>query len=709
MPQDHARRPASVTGTPPAGGTAARTAQTPIASTVPEPHGKPGGPGLFHHKGWQAPPYIQHVAGALMKQGRSESDAYHAAVGIVENWAAGHDGKGHKVHPDVQAAAIKNIAEWKALIAATHATRGDTTVSAEIARVGPEGYIHGYIFVGVPGSAAHVAALHDLASKAQAGGHGDAARLLHAAAEAVQHRNRTTAVAALGQALSKSAGDDNLQAGIRAHFAKVQQMAARTQPGGNMTTLTRLAQRAAAADPGSDDHVAAMHALADKADSGGNQDAAKHLHAAADAVGGGDRAVALRHLGQALRAAKGNQDLQSAIGAHTAKVQQLSRATTAAGRTTMTDLSRAEMSAAAINNLPDDAFAHIEPGGKKDSTGRTTPRDLRHYPIHDAPHIRNALGRAGAALQGDDPDAKRIAAAAMPKIKAAAKAKGIGQPAAAGNGDGDGAAAPATRAGDIYRTYPLEDCRIMRASDGSDYASGRVVEAYAAIWNTPAEIHDHEGHYEEEIDPAAFNDALRAAHPSLNNGYWRVAYLFNHGMTVHGTPAERFSLPAGVPQHISAEAHGLLTRTYMAETPLGDELLELVSIGALRSQSFTGGIVRSTPPLRGPGDRYRKQPGGGLTRVRRLTLGLREYGLTPFAAYSGAEVLGVRMQLPAGYQTPAAEEYDPVDADALAGMDGDGSGDPPGAGDASRSLGNRLYRLRTQEMLEQAGITLPAS
>ena len=36
------------------------------------------------------------------------------AIGIVKNWAAGHDGHGNRVHPDVQAAAAKAAAEWEA-------------------------------------------------------------------------------------------------------------------------------------------------------------------------------------------------------------------------------------------------------------------------------------------------------------------------------------------------------------------------------------------------------------------------------------------------------------------------------------------------------------------------------------------------------------------------------------------------------------------
>ena len=82
-----------------------RTAETATASTVHEPLGKPGGPGLFKHKGWQLPAYIQHVATDLREKGKDESRAIAMAIGIVRNWSEGHDGKGNKVSAVVQAAA----------------------------------------------------------------------------------------------------------------------------------------------------------------------------------------------------------------------------------------------------------------------------------------------------------------------------------------------------------------------------------------------------------------------------------------------------------------------------------------------------------------------------------------------------------------------------------------------------------------------------
>jgi hypothetical protein len=79
----------------------------------------------------------------------------------------------------------------------------------------------------------------------------------------------------------------------------------------------------------------------------------------------------------------------------------------------------AEMTAASINDLPDSDFAYIEPGGKV-VDGKTEPRSLRHFPIHDAAHVRNALARLDQSPFGDK---------ARAKVEAAAKWMGIGEPA----------------------------------------------------------------------------------------------------------------------------------------------------------------------------------------------------------------------------------------------------------------------------------------
>jgi len=87
---------------------------------------------------------------------------------------------------------------------------------------------------------------------------------------------------------------------------------------------------------------------------------------------------------------------------------------------TREELAKAEESAADQNDLPDSDFAYIEPGGKKDDEGKTVPRALRHFPINDAAHVRNALARLSTSP---------FEAKARPKVEAAARRMGIGEPA----------------------------------------------------------------------------------------------------------------------------------------------------------------------------------------------------------------------------------------------------------------------------------------
>jgi HK97 family phage prohead protease len=291
---------------------------------------------------------------------------------------------------------------------------------------------------------------------------------------------------------------------------------------------------------------------------------------------------------------------------------------------------RAQMAAAKINDLPDSAFAYIEPGGKKDDQGKTVPRSKRHFPIHDAAHVRNALARAPQSPFGDK---------AMPKIKAAAKKMGIGEPAEKARSDMF--AGPQL----FVRSYPLEDIRILSRAQGSEYADGRTVEAYAAVFDSESEIHDGEGHYMEVIDRTAFNRAIEHARPQGSRTAWRTGVFYNHGMTLHGTPSDRFSVPLGSPVDMRVENHGLLTVTRYNNTTLADEILESIRSGDITGHSFTGRIIRSDPsrPARG----YRPTARGSLPKVRRLELGLREYGPTPFPAYVDAAVVGVRSMLAA--------------------------------------------------------------
>jgi hypothetical protein len=161
-------------------------------------------------------------------------------------------------------------------------------------------------------------------------------------------------------------------------------------------------------------------------------------------------------------------------------------------------------------------------------------------------------------------------------------------------------------------------------------------------------------------------------------------------------------MPIGVPVDIRAEARGLLTRTRYSETPLADEVLENIRAGAVTSQSFTGAIMRSTPQLR-RGDRHRPDSAGQLRTVRRTELGLREYGPVLWPAYSGAEIVGVRMS------TPGSWSPDPDDTDeALLPDEGPAAGDPLARADgdehSARYHQHALYTMRSKEAREQAGL-----
>jgi len=178
----------------------------------------------------------------------------------------------------------------------------------------------------------------------------------------------------------------------------------------------------------------------------------------------------------------------------------------------------------------------------------------------------------------------------------------------------------------ITRTAPLLDYEIERSGDG------RVVVAYAAAFNNDYEVSDQDGHYDERVNPAAFNKVL-ARSGSINN----VQVYFNHGLTLWGTPSDRYSAPVGVPEEITPDGRGLLTRTRYAKSELGEEMLQLWRDGAIRGQSFRGAIYESrTVSKRGP---------NGRPVIERLQLGLKEYGPTPHPANSDAGLVAIRSQL----------------------------------------------------------------
>lgn len=304
----------------------------------------------------------------------------------------------------------------------------------------------------------------------------------------------------------------------------------------------------------------------------------------------------------------------------------------------MPELTRAAMSTMDINDLPDSAFAYIEDGGTHDVQGRTVPRSLRHFPIHDEEHVRAALSRMSQSPYGDK---------AAKKIHKAAKRMGIGDY----DNENDEPMGPEemekmrsqTPSGlEIMRydrLWALDDIEIRRGGDG------RTVEAYAAVFNTPTEIKDQHGHYMEVIDRAAFNRAI-------SHGIDRIGVFYHHGMTLHGTPSDLGSVPIGSPVDVRADGKGLRTVSRFNKSALADSVLEAIRAGDIKGYSFRGRIFQSTPNR----PALRTRTAGELPTVTRTELGLTEYGPTPTPYYADAGILAIRSVDAVAHELRALDE-----------------------------------------------------
>jgi phage head maturation protease len=191
---------------------------------------------------------------------------------------------------------------------------------------------------------------------------------------------------------------------------------------------------------------------------------------------------------------------------------------------------------------------------------------------------------------------------------------------------------------DFTRSFPLEDIEIKRGGDG------RTVDAYAAVFRQEAPISDAQGEYIEQIHPTAFNKTIADAERSPL-GFARFSVLYNHGMTVYGTPSDSGSMPIGTPLLVRADARGVFTSTRYNKTPLAEATLEAIQSGSLHTQSFRGAIIRSNPMQSKNSMKFRANSAGEYPLVTRMELGLKEYGPAPFAAYSDAAIVAVRADL----------------------------------------------------------------
>jgi HK97 family phage major capsid protein/HK97 family phage prohead protease len=184
----------------------------------------------------------------------------------------------------------------------------------------------------------------------------------------------------------------------------------------------------------------------------------------------------------------------------------------------------------------------------------------------------------------------------------------------------------------VTRSVALDDIHVRAGGTGRD------VVAYAAVWMSPAEVVDSEGHYREQNAPDAMNN-------SIAQRAGRIYSVYNHAKTLAGTPSELHSVPLGKPLEIRADKTGLLTVTRYNKDPEADRILEAIKSGSLTGMSYTGVFLRSDPPLR-PFERYGPDRAGELQLVTRLETALIEYGPTPNPTFADAAIVGVRNRRP---------------------------------------------------------------
>lgn len=193
------------------------------------------------------------------------------------------------------------------------------------------------------------------------------------------------------------------------------------------------------------------------------------------------------------------------------------------------------------------------------------------------------------------------------------------------------------------RSFTIEDFAIR--SDGD----GRTVEAYAAVFKTPAEIRDQEGHYMEELERGSFRTTI--ATRGTNFGVF-----YNHARTIYGTPDGTLSVPIGVPLEVREDDKGVWTVTRYLDNPLADSVLDGIKQRAIRGQSFSGRF-RKSARVRGAR--------GSLPTIVRQEVEMREYGPTVFPAYVEAAIAGVRS---VSSFIDEIAHLDPEDVDRLRNM-----------------------------------------
>lgn len=143
---------------------------------------------------------------------------------------------------------------------------------------------------------------------------------------------------------------------------------------------------------------------------------------------------------------------------------------------------------------------------------------------------------------------------------------------------------------------------------------GRTVYGLAVPFDEPTPIRDRMGTYDEIFRMGAFTETIRERGD-------RVKFLSNHNREI---------LPIGKAIMLREDPAGLIGEFEVADTPAGNEVLELVRMGALDALSIGFAPIQSI-------GREGRDP-----VVERTAVKLMEVSAVAFPAYEGAVIAGVR-------------------------------------------------------------------
>ena len=220
---------------------------------------------------------------------------------------------------------------------------------------------------------------------------------------------------------------------------------------------------------------------------------------------------------------------------------------------------------------PDDGTLSYDPGSNQ-GTGYSSPNgDDRVHALQQALNRLGIKDAAGKALKDDGK--------LGPKTTAAVKAlqKRLGVPA-------DGKVTPAllqqvkgmkklpaqkrSLADDMcIRAFGFEfDERASRTSDG------RVLEGYAAVFNSPTRIAALGGDFDEVITPGAFSRSLRSRMPVLQ--------------FEHGRDPRVGAVPIGSIDDLAEDSQGLHVRATLFDNPVVEPVRQAIAGRAIKGMSF---------------------------------------------------------------------------------------------------------------------------